>query len=108
MGWCFVLTPYFSAPRLRYAFIITRRGIMAKSCTVCHQTYPDHLKACPHCEKRRAEDSSVIRLHDPNASDSWEPDPSSSTHERRGDVITMPGSSPEDSAIEILPDKGSP
>jgi len=81
---------------------------MAKTCTVCHQTYPDHLKACPHCEKRRAEDSSVIRLHDPNATDSWEGDPSSSTNERRGDVITMPGGSPEDSAIEILPDKGSP
>src|SRR6266478_1696821 len=81
---------------------------MAKTCTVCHQTYPDHLKACPHCEKRRAEDSSVIRLHDPNASDSWEPDPSSSSHMRREDVITMPGGSPDDSAIEVLPDKGSP
>src|SRR5438270_12532039 len=22
---------------------------MAKQCTVCKQTYPDHLESCPHC-----------------------------------------------------------
>lgn len=53
---------------------------MSKTCNVCHQTYPDHLQACPHCAKKRQEDSSVIRLHDPNR-----------------DV--------EDSSIEILPEK---
>ena len=81
---------------------------MAKTCTVCRQTYPDHLKACPHCEKRRAQDSSAIRLHDPNASNSWEDDASSSSHMRRDDAITMPSDSPEDSAIEVMPDKGTP
>jgi tetratricopeptide (TPR) repeat protein len=62
---------------------------MAKTCNVCHRTYPDHLTACPHCAKSRAEDSSVIRLHDPRETIDWEGDPSSSSDERRGDVITV-------------------
>ena len=53
---------------------------MSKTCSVCHQTYPDHLQACPHCAKKRQEDSSVIRLHDPNRN-------------------------VEDSSMEILPEK---
>jgi len=86
---------------------------MAKTCNDCHRTYPDNLKSCPYCAKARAEDSSVVRLHDPNKAGEWEGDPSSSSHERRGDVITvdpeveMPAGSPEDSAINVLPDKGS-
>lgn len=85
---------------------------MAKTCNVCRRTYPDNLKACPHCAKIRAEDSSVIRLHDPNEASDWEGDPSSSSHEGHGDVITidpqveMPAGSPEDSSIEVPPDKG--
>jgi tetratricopeptide (TPR) repeat protein len=84
---------------------------MAKTCNDCHRTYPDNLKACPHCAKARAEDSSVIRLHDPNATLEWQGDPSSSSH-NRSDVITidpeveMPAGSPEDSSVEVLPDKG--
>src|SRR5439155_10133356 len=56
------------------------------------------------------EDSSVIRLHDPGQED-WTDSPSSSSDERRGDVITIdpaahePGGSGEDSSIEILPEK---
>jgi hypothetical protein len=53
---------------------------MSKTCNICHQTYADHLQACPHCAKKRQEELSVIRLHDPNR-----------------DV--------EDSSIEILPEK---
>ncbi|HEX9508251.1 MAG TPA: hypothetical protein VF947_07570, partial [Myxococcales bacterium] len=80
---------------------------MAKTCPVCHQTYADHLQACPHCAKEREEDSSVIRLHDPGHTADWTDSPSSSSDERRGDVITIgpeePSSSTEDSSIEILP-----
>src|SRR5439155_22151983 len=86
---------------------------MAKTCPVCHQTYADHLQACPHCAKQREEDSSVIRLHDPGQTADWTDSPSSSSDERRGDVITIgpeePSSSTEDSSIEILPDSaGTP
>jgi tetratricopeptide (TPR) repeat protein len=62
---------------------------MAKTCNVCRRTYPDNLNACPHCAKARAEDSSVIRLHDPNQTSDWEEDPSSSGHLHRGDAITV-------------------
>src|SRR6267378_6209720 len=83
---------------------------MSKTCSVCHRAYPDHLPSCPHCAKTREEDSSVIRLHDPGQED-WTDSPSSSSDERRGDVITLdpvahaPGGSGEDSSIEILPEK---
>src|SRR5206468_3930066 len=83
---------------------------MSKTCSVCHRAYPDHLQACPHCAKMREEDSSVIRLHDPGQED-WTDSPSSSSGERRGDVITIdpvahaPGGSGEDNSIEILPEK---
>jgi hypothetical protein len=80
---------------------------MAKTCPVCHQTYADHLQACPHCAKEREEDSSVIRLHDPGQTADWTDSPSSSSDERRRDVITIgpeePSGSTEDSSIEILP-----
>ena len=76
---------------------------MAKTCPVCHQTYADHLQACPHCAKEREEDSSVIRLHDPGHTADGTDSPSSSSDERRGDVITIgpeePSSSTEDSSI---------
>src|SRR5262249_20910985 len=66
-----------------------------------------HLQACPHCAKEREEDSSVIRLHDPGQTADWTDSPSSSSDERRGDVITIgpeePSGSTEDSSIEILP-----
>jgi hypothetical protein len=80
---------------------------MAKTCPDCHQTYADHLQDCPHCAKDREEDSSVIRLHDPGQTADWGDSPSSSSGERRGDVITIgseePSGSTEDSSIEILP-----
>jgi len=83
---------------------------MPKTCSVCRRAYPDHLPSCPHCAKTREEGSGVIRLHDPGQED-WTDSPSSSSDERRGDVITIdpaahePGGSGEDSSIEILPEK---
>ncbi len=78
---------------------------MAKTCNVCRRTYPDNLNACPHCAKARAEDSSVIRLHDPNQSSEWEDDPSSSGHERRGDVITPDADRPAGTPSEPVKKK---
>ncbi len=78
---------------------------MAKTCNVCRRIYPDNLNACPHCAKARAEDSSVIRLHDPNQRSEWEDDPSSSGHERRGDVITPDADRPAGTPSEPVKKK---
>src|SRR5262245_38041304 len=33
---------------------------MAKKCSTCNRTYPDHLPACPHCERDRARADDVL------------------------------------------------
>jgi hypothetical protein len=51
---------------------------MAKTCDVCNKTYPDELKACPHCAaesidfapaegEESDEPSAIVRLSDPEA-----------------------------------------
>src|SRR5260370_26185456 len=70
---------------------------MAKRCAVCNKTYPDHLKACPHC-KAVEQDSGVGVGQQP---------PKTAGEEAASDraLAALLG---EDEVIEVLREDSSP
>ncbi|MCI0457131.1 MAG: hypothetical protein L0Z62_09145 [Gemmataceae bacterium] len=77
---------------------------MAKTCSTCNRSYPDHLPACPHCEPDKARAAADDELL-PVDTDVRPLEPTATPPPRRGRVATPPPTYAGGEILDVVADE---